>query len=847
MSNAVKAAALGSLRHVGSREEIEQYLNIYSELPRNKFCVVKVGGSVLNDELDTLASSLALLSEVGLYPVVIHGAAPQIDEALQEAGIECERLDGLRVTSPEVLKIARKTLMSVNSTIVNAIEARGGTARPIQCGVFDVDFVDKNKYAYVGKIENVNLGPIEDGLRCGRIPVIACLGETDLGQILNISADAAGNSLATQMQPMKVIYLTAHGELPNMMTKDGRNISSVDMDTQYEEVLEKLSTRDQNRLREIKNLVDILPESSSVAFTSAIDLARELFTHRGSGTLMRKQEHVLVHKDLEDVDTKRVIEMMQDSFRKPVQPQYLENIKSKVLKVYRSENYRVVAVLSSNVDVPGVTYLDKFAMAPGSESTAHALWDKMIADYPKLCWRSRPSFEENKFFLSRASGSISQNGWTAFWAGFDDLEVVKECVGQAVKLASISVESRPVSYRSAAPAQSSRRYSTYIQRPCPVGVRRGAVTGRGESKYGATVSLGRSGLHWSRNAGVFSKADNTFNRCRDFSTRVGLIGARGHTGNELVNMIDRHSHMELVAASSRAWEGKTVSDVMDNLPSGSKTGAVVFENITPDAVSQRTNVDVWILAMPNGAAIPYVDELEKMSKPPHMIDLGADYRFDTTWSYGLPERKGARDIIKRSRRVANPGCYASAAQFSLLPLTEHLDANYAPTIFGVSGFSGAGTTPSRKNDLEALKDNIMPYSLSSHMHEKEVSFQFKSDIPDGVRFMPHVASWFRGISLTIAVQLDKKKHPLSTVDDVVKLFDEYYANEPLVHVTKEIPEVVSNANMHHACVGAFDYQPDTGRLVLVATIDNLLKGAATQCMQNMNLMLKYEEMEGISI
>jgi N-acetyl-gamma-glutamylphosphate reductase len=127
-----------------------------------------------------------------------------------------------------------------------------------------------------------------------------------------------------------------------------------------------------------------------------------------------------------------------------------------------------------------------------------------------------------------------------------------------------------------------------------------------------------------------------------------------------------------------------------------------------------------------------------------VVDLSADYRFNPAWAYGLPERHGSRELIRGAMRVANPGCYATGMQCSLFPLTGLLSSGASPHVFGVSGYSGAGTNPSRKNDLKELADNLMPYALNNHMHEREVTHRLSAEVPAGIRFMPHVAPWFRG-------------------------------------------------------------------------------------------------------
>jgi N-acetyl-gamma-glutamyl-phosphate reductase len=215
-----------------------------------------------------------------------------------------------------------------------------------------------------------------------------------------------------------------------------------------------------------------------------------------------------------------------------------------------------------------------------------------------------------------------------------------------------------------------------------------------------------------------------------------------------------------------------------------------------------------------------------------LVDLSADHRFRDDWVYGLPEHR--REALASAKRIANPGCYATAAQVALEPLASRLVS--PPAIFGVSGYSGAGTTPSPKNDVEALRDNLMPYSLTGHVHEREIGRQLGTP----VRFMPHVAPFFRGITLTIDCELDGAV----SAAELEAQFRARYEGEPLVAVSTEPPLVRDAANRHGVTVGGFTTAGT--RAVLVATIDNLLKGAATQALQNLNLALGLSELTGIS-
>jgi N-acetyl-gamma-glutamyl-phosphate reductase len=305
---------------------------------------------------------------------------------------------------------------------------------------------------------------------------------------------------------------------------------------------------------------------------------------------------------------------------------------------------------------------------------------------------------------------------------------------------------------------------------------------------------------------------------------VGLVGARGHTGAELVRLIEAHPALELAFVSSRELAGKPLREAVAGAQS-----ALRFESLDAQAVADK-RADIVVLALPNDASAPYVAALGAGTL---VVDLSADHRFDDGWFYGLPELH--RERYAGQRRIANPGCYATAMQLAIRPLVELLAS--PAQCFGVSGYSGAGTTPSDRNDTTKLADNLMPYSLVGHVHEREVT----RHLGHPVEFMPHVAPHFRGITMTVNLHLKSRV----TVDDVRARYHARYDAEPLVRVVEGAPWVSAIAGKHHAEIGGFTLAADGRRVVAVCTLDNLLKGAATQAVQNINLALGLSETTGI--
>ncbi|MBB3833065.1 N-acetyl-gamma-glutamyl-phosphate reductase [Xanthomonas arboricola] len=313
------------------------------------------------------------------------------------------------------------------------------------------------------------------------------------------------------------------------------------------------------------------------------------------------------------------------------------------------------------------------------------------------------------------------------------------------------------------------------------------------------------------------------------TTTIGIVGARGHTGSELIKLVAAHPHLQLAFVSSRELAGQRVAE-----HNQSYEGELRYESLDADAVAAKA-ADVVILALPNGKAEPFVAAIDAARPQTLLIDLSADYRFDPAWYYGLPELTRAR--YAGQKRISNPGCYATAMQLTIAPLLDQLAG--PPQCFGVSGYSGAGTTPSDKNNPALLADNLMPYALTNHMHEREVSAQL--GVP--VEFMPHVAPHFRGITMTVNLWLQQ---PL-TREQIQARYAQRYADEPLIEMVDEAPWVSRIAGRHGVQIGGVTSAPGNKRVVVVATLDNLLKGAATQAMQNLNLALGWDELMAIPL
>ncbi len=428
------------LSAMGSAREIQQYLKRFSQVDAKRFAVVKVGGAVLRDELTELASSLTFLQRVGLTPIVVHGAGPQLEEELFKAGIEKRTVDGLRVTPPQALGIVRRVFHQQNLKLVDALHAMDTRATSVVSGVFEADWVDRERFGLVGKVEHIELSAIDASLRVGSIPIIASLGETGEGQILNINADFAANELVRVLKPYKIVFLTGTGGL---LDENDKVIDSINLSTEYERFMEQpwLDGGMRLKLGQIADLLRDLPLSSSVSITRPAQLARELFTHKGSGTLVRRGEKVLRFESWSDIDLGRLRALVESSFapRRLVEDYFT---RTEPWRVYVSEHYRAAMILTLEGGLP---YLDKFAVLEEAqgEGLGRAVWQVMRAETPQLFWRSRHGNSVNAFYHEQSDGCFKDRQFRIFWYGLDgDFAAIARSVDACVQREPTLLDSR---------------------------------------------------------------------------------------------------------------------------------------------------------------------------------------------------------------------------------------------------------------------------------------------------------------------------------------------------------------------------------------------------------------------
>ena len=562
------------------------------------------------------------------------------------------------------------------------------------------------------------------------------------------------------------------------------------------------------KIVEAKKLLDGLPRTSSVAITHPSNLGKELFTHTGSGTLIRNGGSVKETSKFEDLDTtalQQAISKSRGADSADAVNRYIQNLKNRPFEVFHDDSMGVVAIVYPPTAEGEFAQLSHFIMTKDAflNNLNDLVFQRMKQKYPKMYWVVDDQSQNYvKWHLEKTDGFLRrENEVFCWWGAAESSEIFALLESYQKQGRSILKDSLDAQFRRAADfvaslknGQQARSYSTST-RSMGASTRPTAryVTHRAFQEYFAELSNAipcrksyrkcficfklltlpcRQNRFAPTSARAFattaSRSMETTNpnppygikhKSRDYPAKVALIGARGYTGQALIELLNKHPNMDLRHVSSRELAGKKLE--------GYTKRQITYENLSAEDVkkmAENSDVDCWVMALPNGVCKPFVDAINESGKDPLIVDLSADYRFDDTWTYGLPELVN-RAKLSDAKRIANPGCYATAAQLGIAPLLEFIGGQ--PTVFGVSGYSGAGTKPSPKNDVKNLENNLIPYSLTDHVHEKEISRQLGTE----VAFIPHVAVWFQGIHVSSLLVLQVpfprfpplRRHPRSLI------------------------------------------------------------------------------------
>lgn len=329
--------------------------------------------------------------------------------------------------------------------------------------------------------------------------------------------------------------------------------------------------------------------------------------------------------------------------------------------------------------------------------------------------------------------------------------------------------------------------------------------------------------------------------------KAGIIGGAGYTGGELIRLLVHHPHTEIVFINSKSNAGKAVAQVHSDLIGD--TSLQFTSEISQD-------IDVLFLCVGHGEASAFL-AANPVDQRIRVIDLSQDFRLgrdahgtagvtNRDFVYGLPELN--RDRIAGAQNIANPGCFATGIQLGLLPLAKQglLDNVYTT---GITGSTGAGQAPSSTSHFSWRANNIQAYKTLSHQHLNEIHesiHQLQSSFPVtpagndgmGLNFIPWRGDFTRGIFISSQINCDLRQ------EEVEEIYQSYYENHPFTHVSTE-PIFLKQVVNTNKCV--IQLEKVGTKLVIHSAIDNLLKGASGQAVQNMNLMFGIDECAGLNL
>lgn len=313
---------------------------------------------------------------------------------------------------------------------------------------------------------------------------------------------------------------------------------------------------------------------------------------------------------------------------------------------------------------------------------------------------------------------------------------------------------------------------------------------------------------------------------------VSIIGGAGYTGGELIRLLLNHPHVELVSVHSRSQQGKKLYEVHPDLLGET---ALTFSDQMPE------DIKAVFLCLPHGESAPYLGN-NVFGPEVLIVDLSRDFRMkgNHKFVYGLPEL--SRDAIRETQYLANPGCFATAIQLAFLPLAAAGELKGSLHVHALTGSTGAGQKPGATTHFSWRNNNVSVYKAFSHQHEGEIGQSLQqlqeSYDPAQLNFLPVRGNFARGIFASAYLETDLSE------EAAIQLYADYYNAHPFVHLSSANPDMKSIVNTNKCVLHISKHE---GKLLIISMIDNLLKGASGQAVQNFNLMMGWEETMGLKL
>ncbi len=407
------------LKIINGDKESQRFVRLFKKYGPARFALIKLSGAVIEESVNLIAMDLAYLSNLDLYPIVIHGGGKQIDIELKRYGMHSLKRDGIRITAEEHLPIIKKVLDRINYELVDKIIKYGGRAQGLTENVFLSEKYNE-LYGYVGKVKDINFERIINVIKSRKIPIISCLGSAYNGHYYNINADEAAKALVLAFKPRKYVILTDVGGIRDV---SGNIISNICLERELKKLeSQKIITGGMLlKVKEANELLNNIRYRLPIQITSSRYLLKELFTYSGKGTFIKLGTEIEEYSSWEELRKDRIEKLVLNSFGRKLIDGYFE---LPVESIIIDKKYKGMAVIRA---VEDMHYLDKFCVSEEAQGQGigQDIWFHIINKFQSLFWRARKDNSINLWYFQKADGCIKLDKWIMYWINLNDEHIKK--------------------------------------------------------------------------------------------------------------------------------------------------------------------------------------------------------------------------------------------------------------------------------------------------------------------------------------------------------------------------------------------------------------------------------------
>ncbi|XP_067825062.1 N-acetylglutamate synthase, mitochondrial [Heptranchias perlo] len=423
-----------------ARYWLTQFQNATTGGSNKLFAVVEVDEEIFcsKEMVSSLAFGLAFLQRMDMKPVVVMGISCQDAE---------ETSDSFTETKSLLLRNCR--------SLTDALHKNSAVTMPFFNGGSLLRAEASSSHNSFGSVVSVEEDLLNWSLESGHIPIICSVGETSDGQLVLLNSLGVTASIAKIMQPLKVMFLNNSGGIQD---SDKKVVGQINLPSDLDLLSNAnwISRKEEQKSKVIMDLLNHMPSESSAVITSANTILTELFSHRGAGTLFKNAEPIRRYTSLEEIDTARLISLINKSFGKDLHEDYISVMKPKLHSIYLSEGYSAAAIITTESVLNGMPYLDKFVVSTNKrgQGTSLMLWECIRQDFGSLFWRSRATNRINPWYFKQCDGSFTNGQWIVFWYGLSNRRDSYELVDHAESLPdSFITPKEPVNQQTSSAAE----------------------------------------------------------------------------------------------------------------------------------------------------------------------------------------------------------------------------------------------------------------------------------------------------------------------------------------------------------------------------------------------------------